>query len=210
MGADPVGPPRGPEDRAGAGVGRPGGYSERLVNVGSPTLARIGRIDELHVEKAQCLAAEVFAKPVTLPIRKSLRYVPVSIWPRIETIADVLTYHVMNIITFNRPRNRPKHKQRSGFRSSTEQSSDITDAGYRQGARGTDTEHLRAGSLQRAKDHDRKSGVSLLARSKRGTRFRTAPLLGGTNESINWSHSRVQTHRADGAGRSQTCQNGPS
>ena len=38
--ADLAGPPRGPEDPAGAGVGRPGGCSERLGNVCSPTLAR--------------------------------------------------------------------------------------------------------------------------------------------------------------------------
>ena len=46
--------------------------------------------------------------------------------------------------------------------------SDDTDARYRQGAQGTDTEHLRAGSRQTAKDHGRQAGMSLLARSKRG------------------------------------------
>jgi hypothetical protein len=48
--ADLAGPPRGPEDPAGAGVGRSGGFSERLGNVCSPTLARFGRIDrsQLH------------------------------------------------------------------------------------------------------------------------------------------------------------------
>ena len=57
-----------------------------------------------------------------------------------------------------------------------------TDARYRQGGQGTDTEHLQAGSRQTAKDHGRIPGVGLLARSKRGTRFRTASLLGGTKQ----------------------------
>ena len=40
-----------------------------------------------------------------------------------------------------------------------------------------------AGSCQTAKDDYGKPGVRFLARSKRGTRFRTAPLLGGTRQS---------------------------
>jgi hypothetical protein len=60
--------------------------------------------------------------------------------------------------------------------------SDDTKARYREGAQSTDTEHLRAGSRQTAKDYGRKPGVSLLARSKRGTRFRTASLSGGTKQ----------------------------
>jgi hypothetical protein len=45
---DLAGPPSGPEDPAGAGVGRPGGFSERLGIVCSPTLARFGRVDRSY------------------------------------------------------------------------------------------------------------------------------------------------------------------
>jgi hypothetical protein len=47
-------------------------------------------------------------------------------------------------------------------------------------AQGGDTEHLQAGLRLTTKDHGRKLGLSLLARSKRGTRFRTASLRGGS------------------------------
>jgi len=57
-----------------------------------------------------------------------------------------------------------------------------TDARHRQGAQGTNREHPQASSCQTAKDDGGKPGVRLLARSKRGTRFRTAPLLGGKKE----------------------------
>ena len=50
------------------------------------------------------------------------------------------------------------------------------------GAQGINTEHLQAGSRPTAKDDSGKSGVRLLARSKRGTRFRTSSLLGGTKQ----------------------------
>jgi hypothetical protein len=50
------------------------------------------------------------------------------------------------------------------------------------GAQGTDTEHLQAGSRRTATDHGRKPGVSPLVRSKRGTRLRTATLVGGTKQ----------------------------
>jgi hypothetical protein len=60
--------------------------------------------------------------------------------------------------------------------------SDYTDARYSQGAQCVDTEHLQAGSCQITKDHGRKPGVRLLARSKRGTRFRSASLLGGIKQ----------------------------
>ena len=50
------------------------------------------------------------------------------------------------------------------------------------GAQGTDREHPQAGSCQTAKDDGGKPGVRFLARSKRGTRFRTASLLGGTRQ----------------------------
>ena len=49
-------------------------------------------------------------------------------------------------------------------------------------AQGTDAEHPQAGSCQTAKDDGGKPGVRLLARSKRGTRFRTTSLLGGTRQ----------------------------
>ncbi len=57
-----------------------------------------------------------------------------------------------------------------------------TDACHSQGAQGTDSEHPQAGSCQTAKDDGGKPGVRFLARSKRGTRFRTASLLGGTKQ----------------------------
>ena len=50
------------------------------------------------------------------------------------------------------------------------------------GRQGTDREHPQAGSCQTAKDDGGKPGVRFLARSKRGTRFRTASLLGGTKQ----------------------------
>src|SRR5947207_13451665 len=53
-----------------------------------------------------------------------------------------------------------------GPKAALRASSDDTDARYRQGAQGTDTEHFQAGSRQTAKDHGRKPGVSLLVRSK--------------------------------------------
>ena len=46
----------------------------------------------------------------------------------------------------------------------------------------TDRSHPQAGSCQTAKDDGGKPGVRFLARSKRGTRFRTASLLGGTRQ----------------------------
>ena len=49
-------------------------------------------------------------------------------------------------------------------------------------AQGTDAEHPQAGSCQTAKDDGGKPGVRFLARSKRGTRFRTTSLLGGTRQ----------------------------
>ena len=57
-----------------------------------------------------------------------------------------------------------------------------TDACHSQGAQGTDREHPQAGSCQTAKDDGGKPGVRFLARSKRGTRFRTASPLGGTRQ----------------------------
>ena len=57
-----------------------------------------------------------------------------------------------------------------------------TDACHSQGAQGTDAEHPQAGSCQTAKDDGGKPGVRFLARSKRGTRFRTTSLLGGTRQ----------------------------
>ena len=57
-----------------------------------------------------------------------------------------------------------------------------TDACHSQGAQGTDREHPQAGSRQTAKDDGGKPGVRFLARSKRGTRFRTASPLGGTRQ----------------------------
>src|SRR5271157_3219961 len=57
-----------------------------------------------------------------------------------------------------------------------------TDACHSQGAQRTDREHLQAGSCQTAKDDGGKPGVRFLARSKRGTRFRTASPLGGTRQ----------------------------
>ena len=60
--------------------------------------------------------------------------------------------------------------------------SDNTDACHSQGAQGTDREHPQAGSCQTAKDDGGKPGVRFLARSKRGTRFRTASPLGGTRQ----------------------------
>ena len=50
------------------------------------------------------------------------------------------------------------------------------------GAQRTGREHPQAGSCQTAKDDGGKPGVRFLARSKRGTRFRTASLLGGTKQ----------------------------
>ena len=50
------------------------------------------------------------------------------------------------------------------------------------GAQGIDREHPQAGSCQTAKDDGGKPGVRFLARSKRGTRFRTASPLGGTRQ----------------------------
>ena len=50
------------------------------------------------------------------------------------------------------------------------------------GAQGTNAEHPQAGSCQTAKDDGGKPGVRFLARSKRGTRFRTTSLLGGTRQ----------------------------
>src|SRR3954468_3880455 len=72
--------------------------------------------------------------------------------------------------------------------------SDNTDARYRQGAQGTDTEHLQAGSRQTAKDHGRKPGVSLLARSKRGTRFRTMALFAGTRHILHAARSETASN----------------
>jgi hypothetical protein len=60
--------------------------------------------------------------------------------------------------------------------------SDDTDARHSQGAHGTDWEHHHAGLYQTAKNDGGKPGVRFLARSKRGTRFRTASLLGGMRQ----------------------------
>ena len=57
-----------------------------------------------------------------------------------------------------------------------------TDACHSQGAQETDREHPQAGSCQTAKDDGGKPGMRFLARSKRGTRFRTASPLGGTRQ----------------------------
>jgi hypothetical protein len=57
-----------------------------------------------------------------------------------------------------------------------------TDARHSHGAQETDREHPQAGSCQTAEDDGGKPGVRFLARSKRGTRFRTASLLGGTRQ----------------------------
>ena len=57
-----------------------------------------------------------------------------------------------------------------------------TDACHSQHRQGTDAEHPQAGSCQTAKDDGGKAAVRFLARSKRGTRFRTTSLLGGTRQ----------------------------
>jgi hypothetical protein len=57
-----------------------------------------------------------------------------------------------------------------------------TDACHSRGARGTDGEHPQPGSPQTAEGDDGEPGVGLLTRSKRGTRFRTASLVGGTRQ----------------------------
>jgi len=57
-----------------------------------------------------------------------------------------------------------------------------TDSCYSQDAQGTHREHPQADSAQTTKDDGGKPGVRFLARSKRGTRFRTAPLLSGTKQ----------------------------
>ncbi len=57
-----------------------------------------------------------------------------------------------------------------------------TDACHSQSAQGTYREHAQAGSCPRAKDDSGKPGARFFARSKRGTRFRTASLLGGTKQ----------------------------
>ena len=57
-----------------------------------------------------------------------------------------------------------------------------TDACHSQDAQGTDREHPQAGSCQTAKDDGGKPGVRFLARSKRGTGFRTASPLAGTRQ----------------------------
>ena len=73
-------------------------------------------------------------------------------------------------------RNHPNRLSRCARRS------DDTDACHSQGAQRTGREHPQAGSCQTAKDDGGKPGVRFLARSKRGTRFRTASLLGGTKQ----------------------------
>jgi hypothetical protein len=55
-----------------------------------------GRSDEWRVEKPQCPVVEALAIFVRRVIRKWLRYVLISTWLGIESIADILANHDMN------------------------------------------------------------------------------------------------------------------
>jgi hypothetical protein len=71
-----------------------------------------------------------------------------------------------------------------------------TDACHSRGARGTDGEHPQPGTPQTAEGDGGEPGVRLLTRSKRGTRFRTASLVGGTRQ-------RKRLFCSPGVGRNQ-------
>jgi hypothetical protein len=69
--------------------------------------------------------------------------------------------------------------------SSRARRSGDTDARRSQDARGAEREDSVAGSSRTAEDGGGKPRVRFLARSKRGARFRTASLTGGTNQARN-------------------------
>jgi hypothetical protein len=74
------------------------------------------------------------------------------------------------------------HVHRCNCALRSDDTSDDTDARYSQDGQGTDREYPQAGSCQTAKDDGGRPGVKFLARSKRGTRSRTALLHVGKKQ----------------------------
>ncbi len=115
-----------------------------------------------------------YSAPPTAALRQRNRGTQQIVWANVHVFCIwIVTHQCLTLELYG-----PARHLSFLFRASVRH----TDACHSQGAQGTDREHPQAGSCQTAKDDGGKPGVRSLARSKRGTRFRTASPLGGTRQ----------------------------